>query len=242
MDAVVQHQPVVHLRSTVCLLGRFPALAGIDLSVASGETVLVAGANGAGKTTLLRVLAGLLSVVEGDAFVLGCDLRANRRRLRPKVGLLGHGGALYDDLSVVDNLRFWARAARRPPASVDAAMVRLGLDRRLADVPAGRLSAGQRRRTSLAALVVRSPQLWLLDEPHAGLDAAGRDVLDDLVREAAASGSTVVLASHELDRARALADRCVVLAGGRISPDPATPIPPGPPLTASSPGSPVHVA
>jgi heme ABC exporter ATP-binding subunit CcmA len=208
---------VVHLRSTVCLLGRFPALSGVDLSVTRGETVLVAGANGAGKSTLLRALAGLVPVVEGEAVVLGCDLRRDRRSLRRRVGLLGHGSALYDDLSVADNLHFWARAARRPAASVDAAMARLGLGGRLAAVPAARLSAGQRRRSALATLVVRSPELWLLDEPHAGLDAAGRDVLDELVREAAAGGATVVLASHELDRARALATRTVTLAGGRIS-------------------------
>lgn len=208
----------VHLRSTVCLLGRFPALAGVDLSINQGETVLVAGANGAGKTTLLRALAGLVAVVEGDAVVLGCDLRRDRRGVRSRVGLLGHGVALYDDLSVVDNLRFWARAARRPAAAVTAAMERLGLDGRLAGVPAGHLSAGQRRRASLAVLVVRSPQLWLLDEPHAGLDAAGRELVDDLVREVAAAGATVVLASHELDRAGALATRSVTLAGGRISP------------------------
>ena len=208
---------VVHLRSTVCLLGRFPALAGVDLSVTGGETVLVAGANGAGKTTLLRALAGLVPVVEGEAVVLGCDLRGDRRSFRRRVGLLGHGAALYDDLSVADNLRFWARAARRPATSVEPAMVRLGLAGRLAAVPAGRLSAGQRRRTCLAALVVRAPELWLLDEPHAGLDAAGRDVLDELVREVTAGGATVVLASHELDRARSLATRTVTLAGGRIA-------------------------
>lgn len=208
---------VVHLRSTVCLLGRFPALAGVDLSVTRGETVLVAGANGAGKTTLLRALAGLVPVVDGEAVVLGFDLRGDRRTVRSRVGLLGHGAGLYDDLSVADNLRFWARAARRPVAPVAAAMARFGLDGRLSTVPAGRLSAGQRRRTCLAALMVRSPELWLLDEPHAGLDAAGRDALDDLVREVATAGATVVLASHELERARALAGRSVTMAGGRIS-------------------------
>jgi len=208
---------VVHLRSTVCLLGRFPALSGVDLSVTSGETVLVAGANGAGKTTLLRALAGLVAVVEGEAVVLGCDLRHDRHSFRRRVGLLGHGAALYDDLSVADNLRFWARAGRRPTATVDHAMARLGLAGRLAAVPAGRLSAGQRRRACLAAMVVRAPELWLLDEPHAGLDAVGRDILDDLIREVTAAGATVILASHELDRARALATRTVTLAGGRIS-------------------------
>ncbi|MDP8954460.1 MAG: heme ABC exporter ATP-binding protein CcmA [Actinomycetota bacterium] len=210
---------VVRLRSAVCLLGRFPALAGVDLVVPKGETLLVRGANGAGKTTLLRALAGLVPVVGGEALVLGCDLRRDRRAVRRRVGLLGHSAALYDDLTVADNLRFWSRAARSPTPDLAGAMARLGLDGRLAGVPAARLSAGQRRRSALAVLVARSPELWLLDEPHAGLDAAGRDVLDDLVRQVTAAGATVVLASHELDRAAALATRSVTVAGGRMVDD-----------------------
>lgn len=81
-------------------------------------------------------------------------------------------------------------------------------------MPVARLSAGQRRRTSLACLVARRPELWLLDEPHAGLDQDGRDILDGLVRQAVAAGATVVLSSHELDRAESLAGRTVDLAGG----------------------------
>jgi energy-coupling factor transporter ATP-binding protein EcfA2 len=87
-------------------------------------------------------------------------------------------------------------------------------------VPVARLSAGQRRRVALAAVAARRPALWLLDEPHAGLDAAGRDLLDGLVREAAAGGATVILASHELERARTLAGRTVLVAGGQAVPDP----------------------
>ena len=82
-----------------------------------------------------------------------------------------------------------------------------------------RLSAGQRRRVALAALLVRRPRLWLLDEPHAALDAPGRDLVDGLVRDAAAGGATVLVASHELDRARSLADRAVVVAGGMVEPE-----------------------
>jgi ABC-type multidrug transport system ATPase subunit len=95
-------------------------------------------------------------------------------------------------------------------------MSALGVDGRLANVTVAKLSAGQRRRTSIAAMVARRPELWLLDEPHAGLDAAARDVIDDLVRSAAAAGATVVIASHELERARALATSIVQLAGGTV--------------------------
>ena len=206
----------VRLRSAVSLLGRFPALAGIDLDVAVGEIVLVQGANGAGKTTLLRACAGLNAFTSGEADVLGHDLRKDRKAVRRRVGLLGHATFLYDDLTVADNLTFSARSAGASAASAAEAMARLGLEGRLRDVPAGKLSAGQRRRVAVAAVVARRPDLWLLDEPHAGLDAAGRDLLDTLVRHAAADGATVLLASHELDRAAALATRTVTMAGGQI--------------------------
>jgi heme ABC exporter ATP-binding subunit CcmA len=206
---------VVHLRDAVCLLGRFPALAGVDLDVAAGEVLLVSGPNGAGKTTLLRALAGLVPVTAGRATVLGHDLRRDRRSVRRQVGLLGHGAGLYDDLTVAENVRFWAKAAGRDAA--DDAMARAGVDERVRDVIGARLSAGQRRRAALAVLLARPARLWLLDEPHAGLDAAGRDLLDDLIREAARGGATILLASHELDRAAPLVDREVVISGGHVS-------------------------
>ena len=213
-------EPVVHLRGAVTLLGRFPALAGIDLDVAAGEIVLLRGPNGAGKTTLLRLCAGLLPLVRGDGQVLGHDLADGRsaRRLRRRVGLLGHQTGLYDDLTVADNVRFWGRAAGADAGEIAGALSLLDLDGRLAGVAVSRLSAGQRRRASLACLLARRPQLWLLDEPHAGLDQAARDLVDDLVHRAVASGATVLLASHELDRAAALADRVVRLAGGALEP------------------------
>jgi ABC-type multidrug transport system ATPase subunit len=130
--------------------------------------------------------------------------------------MLGHATGLYDDLTVADNVRFWARAVRARDVDAGAAMERLGLSGRLAGVLVGRLSAGQRRRTALACLVARRPELWLLDEPHAGLDAAGRDTIDEIVRAAAAAGATVLVASHELERAGGLADRRIVLSGGMV--------------------------
>ncbi|MDQ4096358.1 MAG: heme ABC exporter ATP-binding protein CcmA [Actinomycetota bacterium] len=208
---------VVRFRSAVSLLGRFPALAGVDLDVGAGEIVLLHGPNGAGKTTLLRACAGLVGISSGEVEVLGCDLRRDRRSIRRRVGLLGHATFLYDDLTVADNLRFSARAAGRTAEDATTAMDRLGLAGRLRDLSVAKLSAGQRRRVALAAVVARAPELWLLDEPHAGLDAAGRDLLDALVRQAVVDGATVLLASHELDRAASLATRQVQVAGGRVT-------------------------
>ena len=208
---------IVSLQGVVALLGRFPALAGADLEVGESEIVLVQGPNGAGKSTLLRVCAGLLRIESGRAEVLGHDLVTDRAAVRRSVGLLGHDTALYDDLTVEENLRFWARASRIDDEAVPAALDRLGVADRLRDVAVRNLSAGQRRRTALAAVVVRRPRLWLLDEPPSGLDQGGRDLIDQVILDAASAGATVMLASHELDRTLDLATRHLTVAGGTIT-------------------------
>jgi heme ABC exporter ATP-binding subunit CcmA len=212
--------PVVRLRSAVTLLGRFPALAGVDLDVDGGEILLLSGANGAGKTTLLRLLAGLVPLSKGEGHVLGHDLAADRAAARRELALVGHEPAAYDDLTTGENVRFAARAAGRTDHGA-AVLDRLGLGRQI-DVRADRLSAGQRRRLALALALVREPRLLLLDEPHAGLDDGARAVLDTVVTAAPAEGCTVLIASHELDRARTLATREVRLTNGRVTPMPST--------------------
>ena len=212
-------ESAVRLRAAVTLLGRFPALAGVDLDISPGEIVLLKGPNGAGKTTLLRLCAGLCSLASGQGWVLGHDLSEERRMVRRPGGAAGPPHRLYDDLTVAENVGFWAQAAGADHADVAEAMERLSLTGRLADTRAGRLSAGQRRRASIASLVVRRPELWLLDEPHAGLDQQTRDTVDSLVRGAAAAGATVVLASHELERIAILEPRVVSVVGGVVRTD-----------------------
>jgi len=209
-------EPVVELVDVVAVLGAFPALAGATLTVERGEIVLLRGPNGAGKTSLLRLCAGLLAVERGTATVLGVDLVLDRAAVRPRVGLLGHSNGLYADLTVADNVRFWGATVGASADEVQGAMSRMGLAERLADVSVGKLSAGQRRRTALACLVARRAELWLLDEPHAGLDATGRDELDATLRSAAGAGATVIVASHELERAGSLATRVVEVVGGQV--------------------------
>jgi len=192
------------LRDAVALSGRFPLLAGVDLEVARGETVLVEGPNGAGKTSLLRVCSGLVPLSSGRISVLGLDPVRQRNRVRRRVG---------------ENVRFAVRAAGADPGRIDGACDRLGLTGRLLTTNAGKLSAGQRRRVALAVLTARWPELWLLDEPHAGLDASTRTTLNELVAEASASGATVVLVSHESEFVGSLAPRVVTVAGGRVTSD-----------------------
>ncbi|HLN16681.1 MAG TPA: heme ABC exporter ATP-binding protein CcmA [Acidimicrobiales bacterium] len=207
----------VHLRAAVALAGRFPALSGVDLSVDPGEVVVVVGPNGAGKTSLLRTCAGLLPVTSGEAVVLGCDLRLDRAAVRPRVGLLGHTAPLYAELTAAENVRFAVRAAGLASSRAEPALERLGLVGRLRRTTVERLSAGQRKRVALAALVARSPELWLLDEPHAGLDASARELLAAILCEAAAGGATVLVASHEPEVLRAQATRTVAMTGGRVT-------------------------
>ena len=186
-------EPVVQLRGAVTLLGRFPALAGIDLEVAAGEVVLLRGPNGAGKTTLLRCCAGLVPLARGEARVLG----PRPHRPPPGPGAAAPGRAA--------RARHRASTTSSPsPTTCGSGAGRPAPGRRTStppSTPAGsagawpaspvaRLSAGQRRRTALACLVARRPELWLLDEPHAGLDHEGRDLLDDLVHRAQAAGAT----------------------------------------------------
>ncbi|MDA2957427.1 MAG: heme ABC exporter ATP-binding protein CcmA [Actinomycetota bacterium] len=199
----------------VALIGSFPALAGVTMRIERGEIVLLRGPNGAGKTTLLRLCAGLLPVERGTARVLELDLAIDRDSVRRRVGLIGHTNGSYPDLTVTENVRFWGRTIGATDDEVASAMARMKIDGRLADVPVSRLSAGQRRRTALASLIARRAQLWLLDEPHAGLDAEGRDELDAVLRAAAAAGATIVVASHELERAGSLATRQIEVVAGQ---------------------------
>lgn len=233
---------VIRFRSAVALAGRFPVLAGVDLDVGRGDVLLLRGANGAGKTSLLRACAGLLRVVAGEASVLGQDLISDQRAVRRRVGLFGHQTGLYDEMTAADNITFALRAARAPLTSAAPAMEMLGITGRLAKAPVAGLSAGQRRRVALAVLVARDPELWLLDEPHAGLDAEHRDLLDGLIRGAAGRGATVVLASHEADRAGSLADRIATVAGGVVSAmtDPVIPAPPAGPPAPPAPAPPAE--
>ncbi len=194
----------------------FPLLSGVDLAIPSGSLSVVTGANGAGKTSLLRLLAGLVPLTSGVATVAGIDLaEGDLRQLRRRVGWLGHEGSFYDDLSVRENLVFAARALDRPTGEIGSVVERVGLTHRI-DTTTRQLSAGQRRRLGLAWLLLRRPELWLLDEPYASLDDDGRTFFDGLLGDVVAGGATVVVSAHDPLRSAALSPRTILLAGGRV--------------------------
>jgi heme exporter protein A len=208
--------PVVRLRGAVALSGDFPLLSGVDLDLEVASLNVITGANGAGKTSLLRLLAGLLSLSNGEANVCGVDLaKGDLRQLRRRVGWLGHEGSFYADLTVRENLRFCALALGRPIDEIDMVLERVGLLARV-DTTTKKLSAGQRRRLGLAWLLLRRAELWLLDEPYASLDDQGRTFFDALLSDVIAAGATVVVSAHDPLRASALRPRTIALAGGRV--------------------------
>ena len=208
--------PVIDLQSSMVLLGRFPALTDITMTAAKGEIIIVKGPNGAGKSTLLRLCAGLLPLKQGKGSVLGFDIATERMSIRPHVGMLGHKTGLYPDLTVKENMQFWAQVSNASSADVISAINLLGLDGRLESVCVRNLSEGQRRRVSLATLVVQRPRLWLLDEPHAALDAEGKQIVDSLILQAVNFGATVMVASHEIDKVGENQARIIKVAGGAV--------------------------
>ena len=209
--------PAISLQSAVAVAGRFPVLAGVDLDLDEGTICTVLGANGAGKTSLLRLLAGLMSLERGSGMVLGSDLSTQSAVVRTKVGLMGHGIGLYEELLPKENITFALRAARLDTARADKALHQVGIGGRIAKTPVGQLSAGQQRRVVLASLIARRPRLWLLDEPHASLDADARLLIGQVIEEAASGGATVVATSHEPELSVPMADTVVTMAGGVIT-------------------------
>jgi heme ABC exporter ATP-binding subunit CcmA len=206
----------VQLHGAVSLASGFPLLSGVDLQLQPSSLTVLVGANGAGKTSLLRLLAGLVGLSAGEGSVLGLDLATvDRRQLRRRVGWLGHEGSFYDDLTVAENLTFAAKALGRPIDELATVLERVELSARR-DVVAKQLSAGQRRRLGLAWLLLRRPELWLLDEPYASLDDEGRTFFDALLGDVVERGATVVVSAHDPLRSAQLRPRTLLMAGGRI--------------------------
>jgi heme ABC exporter ATP-binding subunit CcmA len=210
---------VVELHDAVVLVSGFPLLAGVNLDIERATLSVITGANGAGKTSLLRLLGGLVPLSSGTGTVSGVDLKSgDLRELRRRVGWLGHEGSFYDDLTVRENLSFAAKALGRPTGDITRVLERVGLSSR-ADTQAKRLSAGQRRRLGLAWLLLRRPEMWLLDEPYATLDDEGRTFFDQLIGDVVASGASVIVSAHDPLRSEALAPRTITLAGGLVADD-----------------------
>ncbi len=181
----------------------------IALQVRRGEIYGFLGPNGSGKTTFIRMLCGLLTPDAGAGTCLGYDVRTQQRDIRAHVGYMTQRFSYYEDLSIRENLDFIARLYDVPdrPAAVERSLERLGLQNRSRQL-AGQLSGGWKQRLALAACLIHTPQLLLLDEPTAGVDPKARREFWDEIHQLAADGLTVLITTHYMDEA----ERCHRLA------------------------------
>ena len=188
--------------------GRRWALADVSLRIPHGRVVMVAGRNGSGKSTLLRILATAIRPDHGSANILGFDLVKQRYDVRKDVALLSHYSYLYESLTAAENLRIIT-------PRVDDILKRVGLDKRANDA-VHTFSAGMRKRLSFARVLLQRPRIALLDEPYAQLDPEGFALVDDVVQELKSDGVTVLIATHQLERAGRLAEATITLEQGRV--------------------------
>ena len=205
---------VVEVRGLTVVRGGRRVLEALDLTIGDGVTGLL-GPSGCGKTTLMRALVGVQRVAGGQVSVLGAP--AGSRPLRDRVGYVTQDISVYDDLTVAENLRFFARVLGADGDQVDHAVDAVDLgDHR--DVVVGRLSGGQRSRASLAVALLHHPDLLVLDEPTVGLDPVLRRDLWELFHRIAEAGAAVLVSSHVMDEALRC-DRLLLMREGRIIAD-----------------------
>ena len=209
--------PLIQVSRLRKVYGATLVLDDVDLVVRPGQAVGLLGPNGAGKTTLLKILATVVRPTRGTASVAGHDCAREPERVRGLVGLIAHGAHVYDDLTALENLIFWTRfAGRRVDAdALRAVLADVDLDD-CVDARVRTFSAGMKRRLSLSRLLLDRPRVLLLDEPFSSLDQRARKWLDQYLQSFTAGGGAVLMATHAFGRELQVADRLVILAGGRL--------------------------
>jgi heme ABC exporter ATP-binding subunit CcmA len=207
---------LIRLENVSRLFGRFPALRKVSINFMSGRCYVLLGENGAGKSTLLRVLAGLLEPTLGSAqiFVDGKAEKITGQRAR--IGYMSHAPMLYDELTAIENLRYFAALYRSCAClTPEAALKAVGLDPHL-DRPVGQYSQGMRQRTSLARVLLPQPSLLLLDEPFSNMDVASAGKMVALLSGLRHADRTVVLTTHQRSLAEPLADYLLMMEAGQL--------------------------
>ncbi|OGK89077.1 MAG: heme ABC exporter, ATP-binding protein CcmA [Candidatus Rokubacteria bacterium GWC2_70_16] len=200
--------------------GKTPVLDGVSLDVPAGSCLVLLGPNGAGKTTLLRIFATLVRPTAGALTVAGVDALRDPERVRAAIGMVAHGSYVYEDLTALENLRFWATMGGQDASEgrLRAALAQVELEA-VADERARTFSSGMKRRIGLARVALGRPRLLLLDEPFTGLDRQGRKWLSEFLLAFKSGGGAVVLATHSFEGALGVADRIAILTGGRLALD-----------------------
>ena len=207
----------VLVENLVVRYGSVTAVDHLSFSAPVGEVTVVLGPNGAGKTSTIEVCEGYRRAASGSVRVLGLDPSSDQRRLGEHIGVMLQDGGVYPSARVFDSIRHYCRLHGRG-ADPEQLLHRVGLADR-AKATWRRLSGGERQRLSLALALAAVPEVAFLDEPTSGVDVNGRDTIRSIIRELAASGCAVVLATHELDEAERLADHVVIFDHGTVVAD-----------------------
>jgi heme exporter protein A len=215
-------RPAIILDNIAHRFGRRWAVRGVSISVARGEVLAIMGHNGSGKSTLLRVAATAIRPTRGSGSVHGVDLVKDPQQVRALLALLSTEPGVYGDLTALENLRFAARMLGVPADGLELqrALDRVGLGRE-GDERARNMSSGMQRRLSIARLLLREPQVLLLDEPYNSLDPAGAHLVNELIRETRDRGGSVLLVAHDLARSEGVAHRTVEMRDGLLEEEPA---------------------
>lgn len=210
-------EPAIWTEKLVKTFGHLRALRGIDLSLAHGESLVLFGPNGAGKTTLLRILATLSKPTSGRALIDGIDLREDPGEVRRRIGVISHQTFLYDDLTAVENLRFFGRMYDVPHLEERIATVldQVVLTGRAND-RVRTFSRGMQQRVSIARAVLHSPPILLLDEPDTGLDDRAAGILHEVIIGLEGVSRTVIMTTHHFERGLDVASRVAVIHEGRL--------------------------
>jgi heme exporter protein A len=209
---------MIQIRGLVKAFGNRAVLKGVDLEVADGEFLTLVGPNGAGKTTLMNIIATLSRPTGGRVRVAGYDLAQQPLAVRRQIGMVSHKTLLYDDLSAEQNLRFYCRLydVSGAQARAESLLREVGLWGRQYD-PLRTYSRGMQQRLAIARALLHDPPILLLDEPDTGLDQHSSAMLNDLLRRADARSRTVLMTTHNLERALSWGDRVAILVNGRIA-------------------------
>jgi ABC-type multidrug transport system ATPase subunit len=214
LPTYVNAAPIVTLTAVVKQFGRFAALRGVSAEFAAGRLYAVLGDNGAGKTTLLRVLAGLARPTRGSISILGT---ADVRSICHELGYMAHPSLLYDEMSGLENLRYFGRLYGIADTQRGAAnMTAVGLDPTLAR-PVAQYSQGMRQRLSLARALLNDPKLLLLDEPFSNVDVRSAGEMVTLLARIRSAGKTIFVVTHQASLLEAVADEFVWMEAGQIT-------------------------
>jgi phospholipid/cholesterol/gamma-HCH transport system ATP-binding protein len=218
-------RPVIEVRNLDAHYGETQILHGVELAVAGGEIMVIMGGSGSGKTTLLRHLIGLEKPTAGTLELLGLELESlgaiETMKLRRQIGVAFQGGAMFSSLSVMENIKLPLREHTRLDETTMDIMARMKLEvvnlSGFGELMPSELSGGMLKRAAVARAIIMDPKLLFFDEPSAGLDPVVSAALDELIlRLRDAMEMTVVVVTHEVESALAIADRITVLDGGRI--------------------------